>query len=375
MRKSLVLAVVTATALAGTFAFAGDGAGATKPPGHAIDAALGQHVTSRVQNEIMVFGTWHLADFREWMEPRHLESTLALMERFAPTRIAIEKLPPDEIALLAERAEHEPTAAQVIDMFARHVLTDGQTMQEALGIDRIAAALHADGLLDKAARGLGGAERVELVAHLLAAYEYDTAVLQWSYLSPEVRAQADALPADIREALEKRLQSADEIVTLAMPLAHSLGLQRLYPVDSHYEAVRTLAFPSDVQEEVFSDSAETWKKSEPWQRIQAARARVRETGDLMALNRYVNSYEGQLDDTAAWVRWLEMTHSSGLPRFRYSMWELRDQRMTANILNSAASIEPERLLFIVGFSHKAFIDRGLATRVGVRLVQPEDFER
>lgn len=367
--------MVAATALSGTSTFARDGAGVAKPPGHAIEAVLGQQVTPRAQNEVMVFGTWHLADFRAWMEPRHLGSTLAMLNRFAPTRIAIEKLPPDEIALLAEREEHEPTAAQVIDMFARHVLTDGRAMQSALGIDRIAAARHADALLAEAARELDGAKRVELIAHLLAAYEYDTAVLQWSYLSSEQRARAEVLPADIREALDKRLQSADEVVTLAMPLAHSQGLQRLYPVDSHYEAARTLTFPSDVQDEVFGDSAETWKKSEPWQRIQAARARARETGDLMALNRYVNSYEGQVDDTAAWVRWLEMEHASGLPRFRYSMWELRDQRMAANLLNAAASTQPERLLFIVGFSHKAFIDRGLATRISVRLVQPQDFER
>ncbi|MCD9027893.1 DUF5694 domain-containing protein [Luteimonas sp. BDR2-5] len=375
-RPLLLLSLLLCATMSGTGAHAADGAGggAARLPSHAVDEALAPHVTPRLQNQILVLGSWHLGEFHDWLEPRHMQSTLAVLARYAPTRIAIEKIPPDEIALLAELAEVDPAAKELIDLFARHVLVQGKAMQASLDIGRAAAGRHAEALLERAEHGLAPEERLELVAHLLAAYEYDTATLQWSYLAPGDRERSDTLPASVREAMDKYLRSADEAVTVAMPLARSLGLQRLYPVDSHYEAVRTLSFPEDVSEAVFDHpSKRQWTASDAWQRLQAARERVKGDGDMLAMYRYLNAYPAGVDDAGQWIHWLTMDHPSGLDRLRYAMWELRDQRMAANVMDAAASAQPERLLFIVGFSHKAYVERSLATRLSVRLVQLEDF--
>ena len=367
-----VPALMAAAALSASPALANDDDGRRRP-GQAIEAALGEHVTPRVQSQVMVFGSWHLGEFSDWLEPEHLDEPVAMLERFEPTRIAIEKLPPDEIALLAEREEHDPAARKVLDMFARQQLDLGRTMQQALDTGRVAAERHAAGLLDRAGRDMEAGERVELVAHLLAAYEFDSAVLQWSYLQDGERAQARLLPEAVRKALDERLQSADEVVTVGVRLARSLGLQRLYPVDSQYEAIRTLSFPEQVADEVFDAARVAWRESDGSRHFQAARKRAHEEKELAALFRYANAYDTQVSDTAQWTPWVTLQHPSGLHRFRYAMWELRNQRTAAHVMDVAASTEPERVLFIVGYAHKAYVEGALEPQLTIRLVQPQDY--
>lgn len=371
--RRLATAGFAAAALATSLALA-QAHGGTSPPGHAVEARLAGHVTPRVQNEVMVLGTAHLAAFRDWLQPAQLDSTLDVLARFAPTRIAIERLPPDEIALLVEREKHDPAAGKVIDQFVRAIATHGATMQAALGIDRVDAQRQAGATLADAGSALDETARVALIAQLLAAYEYDSAVLQWSYLPASARAAADALPVEVREALDRRLQGRDEIALLVNPLARRLGLQRLYPVDSQYEAVRTLALPEQALGEASQQAwGDAWRGSDAWRRLDAVQAQARDSGDLLALYRTMNSHAGQGDDAEQWIGWMDQARADGIDRFRYAMWELRNQRMAAYTLDAAASTVPERLLFVVGVSHKAYVDRALAPQLGVRLVQLEDY--
>ncbi|WP_345776242.1 DUF5694 domain-containing protein [Luteimonas salinisoli] len=372
----LPLALAMALTMPFAPATAQDATGRGHRPGQAVEEGLRAYVSPRVQSEIMVFGTWHLSAFREWLEPRHLDGTLALLERFAPTRIAIERIPPDEIAMLTEHAANDPVADRVLGMFARSILPPARAMQQALDVDRSAAARRADALLGKASQGLEPAERVDLVAHLLAAYEYDSAALQWSYLSPTERDAAEALPVEVRESLDRRLEGTDEIALVAMPLARELGLQRLYPVDSQYEGMRTLAFPAELVDEVFGRASEETTAAGTIPRLLAKADRAREEdADLLGIGLEVNTHETQMEDTAQWAPWLAMDHPSGLDRFRYAMWELRNHRMAAHLLNVAASTKPERVLFLVGFSHKSYVDRALEPHLGIRLVQPGSLDR
>ncbi|MGO1541159.1 MAG: DUF5694 domain-containing protein [Luteimonas sp.] len=374
--KGLVLALMAAIAVPAAQASGGEAVGSEERPGQAVEEGLGQYVTPRVQSEVMVFGSWHLAAFRDWLEPQQLEGTLAMLERFAPTRIAIERIPPDEVALLAELAPHNEMARQTLDRFGRATVPSGRAMQQALGVDRIAAAIRADDLLENADASLEPTERVELIGHLLAAYEFDSATLQWSYLAPSERGEADALPEDVSQALDERLQAADEAVTLAMPLARRLGLQRLYQTDSQYETVRLQAFPPELVDEVYGGASEMTDADGTIRRMLEKPDGARDRGeDLLAVGLDVNTHTTQLQDTTQWVPWLTMDHPSGLDRERYAMWELRNQRMATHIMDVAASTEPERVVFIVGFSHKSYVDRVLEPNLAIRLVQPEAYAR
>ena len=359
-------------ALAVAGSAASPGAAADAPPGASVETALAAHVAPDFRNDIMVFGTVHLSAFRDWLQPEHLQDTLAALARFAPTRIAVERIPPDEIALLIERAAHDPAARRVLDQFAGPIVAHGRSLQQALGVDRVAATVAAEAVLTRASGTLSDASRVDLVAQLLAAFEFDSAALQWSYLSADARAGAEALPGDVREALDRRLQGTDEVARVAMPLARQFGLQRLFPVDSQYELVRTFGLPADALSDASNEAwGDAWKASAQWARLDNAQRLARTDGDLLALNRYLNSSAGQIDDAAQWVGWLTQSRADGLERFRYAMWELRNQRMSVNVLDATVSTQPERLLFMVGHSHKSYVERALAPHLEIRLVQPD----
>ncbi|MEZ0471648.1 hypothetical protein [Luteimonas salinilitoris] len=80
----------------------------------------------------------------------------------------------------------------VLDTFGKRIVEHGQAMQKHLDTDRATAARRAEALLTDAGPKMAADARTELVSRMLAAYEYDSAVLQWSYLTPEQR-QAAAL--------------------------------------------------------------------------------------------------------------------------------------------------------------------------------------
>lgn len=95
--------------------------------------------------------------------------------------------------------------------------------------------------------------------------------------------------------------------------------------------------------------------------------------ELAALFRYVNAHGIQVSDTAQWTSWVTLQHPSGLQRFRYAMWELRNQRTAAHVMDVAASMEPERVLFIVGYAHKAYVEGAPEPQLTIRLVQPQSY--
>ena len=74
---------------------------------------------------------------------------------------------------------------------------------------------------------------------MLAACEYESAVLQWGYLSAADRAPvaaASGLPPAVVAGMEKSLVATNEIFSVAAALARRLGLQRLTPIDDQTDA-------------------------------------------------------------------------------------------------------------------------------------------
>jgi hypothetical protein len=343
-------------------------------PGSVIDSVLAPQTTTAFQSEVLVLGTAHLSGYRDRLLPGHLEPLLDRLEVFAPTRIAVEALTADEVALLAEREAHDPAAAELLSMFGRETLTAGRKMQQAMDIDRVAAERRASTRL--AANGaLSNDERLDLVGDLLAAYDPVSATLQWSYLPPESRLRAGSLPTEIRELLDRNLQSANEIYSLALPLARRSGLQQIHSMDSQYDGVRILSAPRELLVELLSDPARSQMRDQEQDRhADSVREAAFAAGDLLPLYLHINSDGHQMVDVTQWNWLFHGRHASGLDRFRYALWELRNLRQANHVIDIAASGEPERLLVIVGSSHKAYLDRVLATQLSVRLKQLHELQ-
>jgi hypothetical protein len=340
----------------------------------AIEQVLLPRVTPPFQSSVLVLGTPHLAGERSRLTPAHLASLHARLAEFAPTRIAIEALSGDEIALLAEREAHDSGAAHVLETFARSTLVAGRAMQQALGVTRVQAEREALARVTVLTADASATARVEVAALLLAAYDFNSAALQWSYLPAEVRARDTTLPADVRSLLDRRLGSANEIVTVAMPLARRVGLQVFDAIDSQYDGIRTLALPSEVLTGIFGDPARGALYDSAWV---ARAADIREAafaaGDLLPMYRFTNSDASQAGDQSQW-HWLFEPHQAGTGgRFRYAMWELRNLRQATRILEVAASRADtsERVLVLVGSSHKTPVERALRVHLTVRVVNTE----
>ncbi|MHB1191857.1 MAG: DUF5694 domain-containing protein [Longimicrobiales bacterium] len=349
----------------------GSEAGASRA-GLAIDTVLAPQVTPAFASQVLVLGTPHLSGFRDRLGPHHLAPLLDRLASFAPTKIAVESLTPDEVALLVERAPSDSAAAQVLDMFAGRTAALGASAQRLLEVDRLEAARRAEAILEDRPSAMAPPARVELVVLLLAAYEYDSATLQWSYLGTGDRASAERIPTEIQEALDAWLASANEIVTVALPLARRLGLQRLHPMDSQLDGVRTLSHPPDALRDLFADPARgALMDHDARARGDSIADAALAAGDLLPLYGHMNSFEYQRGDAAQW-KWLFQEGTAGrLHRFRYAMWEARNLRQAMHILDVAASADPQRVLVIVGASHKAPVERILATQLTVRLVDAQ----
>lgn len=337
--------------------------------GGAIDRVLVARVPATSRSAVLVLGTPHLAAFGERVESRHLEPLLTRLAAFAPTRIAVESLTADEIALLGEWAERLPAAAELLGMYGGRTLQLGRQMQASLGLDRAQAAVRAEALIAALPGEPDQATRLQLVALWLAAYEFDSAALQWSYLDAVSRGHASLVPAEVGERLDRFLARRNETGMLAIALARRLGLQRIWPIDSQYDGVRTLAAPREHLNELFSDprrgeSADLPQREHNAHLTNAALA----AGDLLPLYRHHNSPAYLDGDARQWHWFIDNQHPSGLGRFRYAMWELRNLRQATYIVEVAASTRPERVLVVIGSAHKAPLERVLATQLGVELV-------
>jgi len=340
------------------------------PRRDAIAEVLAPRVTPAFQSDVLVLGTTHLASERGRLRDAHLDPLLERLVAFAPTRIATEDLTGDEIALLAEREIDDPAAAKVLDMFARASLDAGREMQAALGITRVAAERRARALLQHPGTP-DAAARLEATALLVAAYELNSAVLQWSYLTPDVRATDTTLTPTVRDLLERRLRSANEVVTIAMPLARRAGLQWLDAIDSQYDGLRTLALPPEVSATIFGDPARgALLDTARFRQAAAVRDAAFAAGDLLPLYAYLNAADHQVGDESQWHWLFEERHAGGAGRFRYAMWELRNLRQVARIVEVAGGngTRAERVLVLVGASHKSALERALVTQLSVRVV-------
>jgi hypothetical protein len=343
---------------------------APSAPGAAIDAVLAPQVRPEFQAQVLVLGTIHLANYRDRLQAEHLESLLARLEAFAPTHIAVEALTPDELAILAEREAHDPAAVELLDMFGRGTVTAGAAMQRELGVDRVAAERLARSILDRGGPPRTDDERLEAVAHLLAAYDFHSAALQWTYLSPEARAAGGSIPADLRARLDRQLSSANEIATIAGVLARRLGHQRLHSMDSQYDGVRMLSLPRDELTELMGHPARSQLSDVERRRMtDAVRDAAFEAGDLLPFYLHINGPEHQEDDATQWNWLFQGLFPDRSDRLRYANWEVRNLRQATHVVDIAAAPGAERVLVIVGASHKAAVERVLATQLTVRLVQ------
>jgi hypothetical protein len=336
-------------------------------------AALSKLVSDTAAKKIMILGTPHLNTIKGAFKQTALDSLLAALRTFDPGVIAIESLPPETIGRLEATGGNSSIIAEA---FAERQLKYGHAMQPLLNTSWIEALAAADSLLH-APDSAETDNRSQQVAYLLAGYDYYSALLQWSYLPTEVRDLTPSIPDSIRTALTEDLSSANEIPALAVPLAKSLGHQRLFSVDDHYDDLMLLPISDSLSAELERHplfpgiaNAKVYKQSD--RLLERANAK----GNLLPYYRYLNSPEYMSADMRTqWGFFLRTHLPSGHDTYRFTLWEIRNLLIASNILKIVPPVGASKVLVIIGAAHKPFLDEYLGQMPDVRVVQAAEVLR
>ena len=295
-----------------------------------------------------------------------VEPVIARLNDMAFDAVAIEKMPGELAYDIRSRNDSPYLDHGLIQVD----LALADTVQQLLGLSFLEAESRVHELLER--NTLTDAERADLFRYFLAITEVPSAALQLRYLG----ARADTVlsgGADrfMRDTVAADVATHNEYFSLALPVAAHAGLNTLDPIDNLQDAAILDKYFPDFQRE-FRDiaaSVEEIMALPVFRTADSLTAAGMEQGDLSELYAFLNSPGFVRDDYAAqWDLWLRTDFPSGADRARYSLWEMRNLQIAANILRLAASHPGERILVIIGASHKGFLEKYLRQVADVRVL-------
>ena len=328
----------------------------------AFEGVLNQ-AQNLTKTQILILGTNHF-NGTEGFKPQYLDTLIEHLTDYAPDVTAIENLSPELIAAMEAEGG---IFKQGAERFAGGMLRMAARAQTLLGYDRPTAKEQVKRLQAQDTATLGPAEKTQLVMNLLAAYDLNNAALQWRYLSAD--GHGVDIAEDIAQALDVHLESPNETASIVLKLASRLGHQQVFCIDDHRDA-GLLEFYGEALEEITSDMMKAHiAKIPPLQEADRRFAEGLERGDLWEYMLFVNSpgFMRALVDTEV-GGYYSFQLPSGVDRMRAAQWEVRNLYMAGNIRYASALYPGGRVLAVVGYSHKPFLDRYLAQLTDVQLV-------
>lgn len=346
------------------------------PPTYLLDAPLSE--TGRTK--VLILATEHLRGLGEDFDRALLTPLIDGLERFGPDAVAVEALPPEEIARLVGEATAKPggTAAELLAAFAGDAARYAHEAQESLGLSRAEASARADSLLAAPVEP-GAPARRSLALHFLAAYDLPSALLQWAYLSDEHRGADGAMTAPIASFLSLRLTSPDEIVSIGIAVARRRGLNQLFSVDDHVddEIGLTTGLNETLGRELQGTPAYAELVASSY--IHEAQRRLPEAamqGDLLPMYMRINSPDFLNEDVSRqWHLFFRTELPSKTDRVRVALWEARNLNIAGRIRAASAWHPGGRVLVVIGAAHKPFLDRYCAQMMDVDVVHLGDVLR
>ena len=345
-----------APVLALTLAFGSAAPGIGQAPSCGL-VDLEASIPASERTQVLVLGSQHLRRI-DTLDRATLDRLLDVLVEWGPAAIGVEALPPQVIATMETRPAYGPA----LEAFATEQLAAGKLAREHLGIGWAEAMRAADSLyveLEAAPPDRRPAVRRQLVAVLLAAYDLDSAALQWAYVD-EPR-DSVPLPDTLRALLESRYAAPTETAAIGLALARRLGLARVHPIDDHLETDLFLAIAGDLASELETSDAyrelvESGALEKSGRELRAAHA----SGDLLPFYLAMNAPEALAwDIDLQWKFFFRTGFPSGLDRYRVALWEVRNLAMASHVRRMTAPLPGKRALVIVGASHKPFLDADL----------------
>lgn len=320
--------------------------------------------------EVLVLGTTHLGNV-DGVTSSHVDGLVEVLNRYAPKAVVVEALPAHTIEAMQVQADLHP---EVLDAFVgKRFLSLALESQRQLNLDAKAArkALGAE---------CGSALSVTPTANercmRLAAAAWDkpwTDYLAWRHALqwPEHRPQGP-----LGERVTSQARSTNESELVGARVAHQFKIPRVFGMDDHpgadvYGPVFEALIPALGESEAyaaFKTNARVIKE------VKARTDQAIAAHDLLPLYRWVNSPEySALTLDEEWRLFVDRDLPRRPGQARIALWDVRNLAMVSNILRVVSQHPGERVLVIVGVSHKPFFDDYLERSIGVRVRQLDEF--
>lgn len=323
--------------------------------------APGAHKLKNGQaNELMVLGSPHLSQMPTPVDPARLAALTDRLAEWRPHAIAIEALSGLQCAYLRSYPQRY---ADSVKSYCRETAT----AKAATGLDVPEANAEIERLLAALPVKPSPAERRKLASVFLAGGERASALVQWLRLPADERCAGDGLPDSLVKILEALGRQRDESLQIAAVLAARLGHERVYAMDDH-----TADAPDPDQKAAGTAIMKAWDNP-----FTAARKRQSDEleGRLDTPRGVLDMYRAYNAAGAAEQTFrsdfgaaLEEPSPQRFGRGYVAYWETRNLRMAANIREVMTDRRGQRMLVVVGASHKAYLEAYLDQMHDVRVV-------
>lgn len=303
------------------------------------------------KTRVMILGTPHLMEL-EGVRPAFLDGVISRLRQENFDAVAVENMSAE--LLLDIKCRETPYWQELYEAFSEgvefgkaHQARTGQSAEEAR------AAIHT---LDRKP-SLGEADRIAYVNAFLCTYDVWSAALHYKQLEGQ-----HPLDPAVTELLDRYTGSHNESNLIGLEIARASGLRQVYSIDDYQdEAILVNEFPAFVEDYLsHAEAIEASLTSAFYTDIAAMQEKALRDEDLLPLYAFYNSpayMEGDYENQ--WAVWLNTHFGSKSDRSRYALWEMRNLAIASHILRIAASHPEQKILVIIGASHKSFLEKYL----------------
>jgi len=311
-------------------------------------------------NEVLVLGSPHLSQLPKTFQAASLTLLNERLAAWKPQAIAIEAVSGPQCDFMRR---YPARYKDSIDSYCR----DTAPARLATGLDVPAATEAAEALLATWLDAPTPAQRRRLAAVFLAGGEEASALVQWLRLPEAERRAGDGLDAALVGVLLKLETRRDESLLIGARLAARLGHERLYAMDDH-----TADSASEDQKAFGNALMKAWDNPATKQRTAVDKAQedlLASAEGVLAMYRADNAPgQGALVYHSDFGAALNEPSVQRFGRQYVGYWETRNLRMAANIRDVLGMRPGQRMLVIVGASHKGYLESYLHQMHDVRIV-------
>jgi hypothetical protein len=317
-------------------------------------------------SEVIVLGTPHLSGWPDNFDAKTLDPLIDRLAAWKPQAIAVESLS----GLQCDALRRFPSRyADTVDSYC----WDTALARQTTGLDVLAATAEVDRLLATWPAKPTVQDRRHLAALFLASDDQGSALVQWLRLPPVERRAGEGLDATLVARLEVLRQRRNEEFLIAVPLAARLGLERLVLMDDHsadrpYRNAEEEKAAGTAIMKAWDNPATTRRKAMD----ESLTPGIATSGGVLALYRAYNAPEqARIIYDSDFGAALKEPSPERFGRGYVAYWETRNLRMAANIRDVLGELPGQRLLVIVGASHKFYLQAYLDMMHDIRLVDTD----